>query len=991
MSVPHEETVNVCLAEILSGHLGELAKVIPEEFVRRKRKRRRFDIKIDFRGIEFILEAAYSERDAENDAIKRLEEGLIDTVSIAIHYKPELFKDTQTPAQIKRVLIQNPLKLKVFTQGRDISGTLLQFIQQKRKEKPRGVDGWIYLDINEFGTFLESIVELVVKEDILEDLLQQIEEKVNTFVDAVLNELRDSKLKASFLRDLNKILFSPAEEEGIEVPDIPDEVLLSHAYISLLMASTLYESVSREHNLRSLQGLLFRTNHPLLAMKEGFSEILKVDYENVFDVALGIVGVLFDLQSSNRVMATLEDLIEYVSKIVRNRALLRQDFIGYIYHKVTGDIATRKGYATFYTKAPIATFLANLALNSPNEAWDRNWGELAPFKNFKVCDFACGSGTLLSASYSSLLSRYRKNSEEVSLGEFHKVMIENSIWGFDALEHAVQTASVVLSLHEPEIPLEKMNTYHIPVDESGSLGSLNLWNANSFLLPLKRRSIDKVSSVTVWVPRFEFIIMNPPFSRTTAPGEEGSRPRIFDFVVSEEGFRRLWERYKGTIDSMREELLRRDSIRAIYNTYVGQGKVFLPQNVNPLNAGAALPFIILADRYLKPYGRMALVLPKTVIESSAFFLVRALITSGYELEYIVVSAEPENYNFSYSTQLSEVLLVLKKLKKGEKPIGGTYIIKFLKQPRNNLEGLLMARNILESLDGSSIKKIKALNSEAEIYKIKRKTIEDFVWNWSILTDLPPSLVRFISELLSGKILGYDVNLTRILDLKIEFKVTNPRKFRGANLKKYFEEGNGQFRILKKTGRSVMNRLSLDLSTTEKISPKKGESIKVFREYAGRLLIPEAIRFNSTPLIASFSDTPILSSRAHMITLDTNEQEKALCAWINSTFAIAYLRALFTTVEGNFGHIYGWHLRTLPVPDLTNEKIVKNLAEVFENYKEETWKPLPKQYEDVINGEDDLRERYDLDILKAITDTPIDEESFELDILTLYIELLKILR
>jgi len=814
---------------------------------------------------------------------------------------------------------------------------------------------------------------------------------VNTFVSAALAELENSKIKESFLKDLNKILFSPAKEEDIEVPEVPDEVLLSHAYISLLMASTLYESVSKKHGLRSLQVLLRKEEHPLLAMKEGFTEILKVDYENVFDVALGIVGVLFDLQSSNRVMATLEDLIEYVSKIVRNKALLRQDFIGHIYHKVTGDIATRKGYATFYTKAPIATFLANLALYSPNDAWENNWGDLITFKNFRVCDFACGSGTLLSATYSSLLSKYRKNSEEIFLDQFHKIMIENSIWGFDALEHAVQTASVVLSLHEPEIPLKKMNTYHIPVDESGSLGSLNLWNANSFLLPLKRRSIDKTSKETVWVPKFDFIIMNPPFSRTTAPGEEGSRPRIFDFVVSEEGFRRLWERYRETINNMENELLRRDSIRAIYNTYVGQGKVFLPQNVNPLNAGAALPFIILADRYLKPYGRMALVLPKTVIESSAFFLVRALISSGYELEYIVVSTEPGNYNFSYSTQLSEVLLVLKKLKKGEKPVKDTYIIKFLKQPKNNLEGLLMARTILDKLDGSPIKKAKALNSEAEVYKVSRKTIEDFVWNWSILTDLPPSLVEFISELLSGKIFGYNANLTRILDLDIEFRVTNPRKFRGANLKKYFEEDDGQFRILKRTGKNVMNKLGLDLSSTEKISPKSGESIRVFREYAGRLLIPEAVRFNSTPLVASFSETPILSSRAHMITLNTKDQEKALCAWINSTFAIAYLRALFTTVEGNFGHIYGWHIRTLPIPDLTNERIVKTLAQVFEKYKNKIWKPLPKQYESVINGEDNLRERYDVDILKAITDTPIDEESLEIDLLTLYVELLRIIQ
>ncbi|MBO8154792.1 hypothetical protein, partial [Thermovirga sp.] len=736
MALPHEQTVNVYLAEILERHFQGQAEVIAEKRIAKGRMRRRFDIKIYFRGIEFILEASYDEKDAEKDAMKRLEEGLIDTVAIAIHYEPSKFEGAETAKQIKRVLIENPLKLKVFTQGRDISGTLLEFITQSKRGKPKSVGGWMYIDINEFGTFFESIIELVVKEDILNDLLEQIEEKTVNFVNIVLRELSNPKFKASFLRDLNLILFSPASKEEIEVPEVPDEVLLSHAYISLLMASTLYESVSKEHGLRSLKRLMVKHNdHPLKAMEEGFTEILKIDYENVFDVALGVIRAFFDFSDSMPVMEAFTDLIDYVSEIVKNKALLRQDFIGHIYHKVTGDIATRKGYATFYTKSPIATFLANLALNSPNDAWDFDWSDLKTFRLFKTCDFACGSGTLLSATYSGLLSKYWKSSEEPLLDKFHKILIEESIWGFDALEHAVQTASVVLSLHEPSIPLEKMNTYHIPVDESGSLGSLNMWNANTFLLPLKRRSIGKTTKATVYVPRFEFIIMNPPFSRTTAPGEAGSRPRIFDFVVSEKGYRNLWEKYKEVIESMKEELLKRDSVSTIYEKYVGQGKVFLPQNVNPINAGAAWPFIVLADRYLKPHGRMALVLPKTVIESSAFFLVRALMAANYEIEYIIVSEEPGNYNFSYSTQLSEVLLVLKKLKKGEKPHENTTIIKFQKQPRNNLEGVLMAKAVVTKKPTEGVSEIKILNAEATIYNVSRRTMEDFVWNWSILTDL----------------------------------------------------------------------------------------------------------------------------------------------------------------------------------------------------------------------------------------------------------------
>jgi len=89
----------------------------------------------------------------------------------------------------------------------------------------------------------------------------------------------------------------------------------------------------------------------------------------------------------------------------------------------------------------------------------------------------------------------------------------------------------------------------------------------------------------------------------------------------------------------------------------------------------------LADRYLKKGGRLALVLPRATLESSSFFLLRSALIAGYDIEYIVISSEEGNPNFSYSTQLSEALVVAKKnSKEHDSRKSKTCIVNFRRQP-----------------------------------------------------------------------------------------------------------------------------------------------------------------------------------------------------------------------------------------------------------------------------------------------------------------------
>lgn len=83
----------------------------------------------------------------------------------------------------------------------------------------------------------------------------------------------------------------------------------------------------------------------------------KIDFIPIFKVAREI---LLALPSSPETDKALRRLAESAIKISRNRAALRHDLMGRIFHKLLADA---KFFGAFYTKIPAATLLLKLAIN----------------------------------------------------------------------------------------------------------------------------------------------------------------------------------------------------------------------------------------------------------------------------------------------------------------------------------------------------------------------------------------------------------------------------------------------------------------------------------------------------------------------------------------------------------------------------------------------------------------------------------------------------
>jgi len=102
-------------------------------------------------------------------------------------------------------------------------------------------------------------------------------------------------------------------------------------------------------------------------------------------------------------------------------------------------------------------------------------------------------------------------------------------------------------------------------------------------------------------------------------------------------------------------------------------------------------FILLADRFLKEDGRMALVLPATVLRIASCEGIRKMLTEHYDMEYIVTTWQ--RAAFSEAAQFREILLVAKKHSNKAAQKRLCIVVTLKNIPRTSEESLSIANRI----------------------------------------------------------------------------------------------------------------------------------------------------------------------------------------------------------------------------------------------------------------------------------------------------------
>jgi hypothetical protein len=553
---------------------------------------------------------------------------------------------------------------------------------------------------------------------------------------------------------------------GLQLTEVRDaEVIFGQAGLSILLSSTFYEHVRALHGLGPLSEYV-REYGPIEGLRKALNELLKYDYRTAIETTVEILKIL-----PPDVAGAVNGLVELGMKIAQDRYLLRRDFAGRVYHRIVGDIVHRKGFATFYTEVPAAYLLATLAVNALLGTDERPITKLSKeeiqgiidkISSVKVGDFACGSGTLLIATYSALMDlasaikMYHRL--DVNLDDVGKRLIEDGVYGIDALRYASQITAINLALMGPPGKITKENVFTIylgilsdpSVPHKGPwLGSLELLNNSkrvggllAYIEGGLRGAVGKVSvsgvEGTFTVPdNFDLIIMNPPFTRATGRtetyGKEGERG-LFGFIADEKARQNLLNRLKDVRDRVRQSLI--ENARAYRDVFpnviqeIIDGKGDLGTYLSIGQAGEGLLFLYLAHRFIRDGGVIAFVLPRNLLMGVSWFLARVLLATNYHLKYVIVSSDPENgYNFSEGTSLSEVLIVAKRQDK-HSPDEETVFINLLRKPRTALEAIALADEVMRRRYGYV--PLGENMATAYVTRVKRGDLLNYILNWNIL-------------------------------------------------------------------------------------------------------------------------------------------------------------------------------------------------------------------------------------------------------------------
>lgn len=368
-------------------------------------------------------------------------------------------------------------------------------------------------------------------------------------------------------------------------------------------------------------------------LEKYFHRVLDVNYRAVF--AFKIASLI-----PPKFIDEIRKIISVIQGLAPEK--VGGDLLGTIFHDlIPFDI--RKKVAAYYTNVLAAELLATLAIDRADA---------------KVADFAVGSGGLLVAAY----RRKRELLERPMSQEDHRRFVEEDLLGVDVMPFAANIAACHLSLQSPEFFTDRANiavwdaTDLRPGTKIPSVAGISLVLTGQATLDTLMKQDTEIKGVVelsgrkeeIELGHIDVVIMNPPFTRQE----------------------RIPEEYK---------VILLDRFKREYKDYL-HGQL-----------GYHGYFILLADKFLKEEGKMALVLPATILKIQSFEGIRRLLADKYHIEYIITTWYRSA--FSEGARFREILLVARKIKRGTQSLTKTKIVSLKKLPISLFEAKRLAEKI----------------------------------------------------------------------------------------------------------------------------------------------------------------------------------------------------------------------------------------------------------------------------------------------------------
>jgi hypothetical protein len=508
--------------------------------------------------------------------------------------------------------------------------------------------------------------------------------------------------------------------------------------------------------------------------------------------------------------------------------------------------------------------------------------------------------------------------------------MQNVIHGYDILPSAVHLTASTLALLAPEVAFRQMNLFVMPfgMDHGNArLGSLDFLSGDKIQtqFSLDNTHLEAVqtgASKSVYanakVPKLDLCVMNPPFVSS-----------------------RYGNRLFGSLPEERPKLqkeLKAQAKKLGISATAGLGALFVP----------------LADKHLKPGGRIAFVLPIALATGESWGAVRKYLTERYHLEVVITSHDPARTNFSENTDLSELLFVARKLKNGEKA-GYTSYVTLRRNPTTIHEALDLAARIstsLKSIDGKQPS--AAIQSSARVLgEITALPAPKGSDNWtsaifsqSYLARVHWNLEKNASLVLPGALKKHTIPLCRldelgtlgydVRDIADAFEVDRTAAQWTPYPAFWDHDAERVVQIAQKPNAFLIPR-------TKPIEGRKLKSATAVWGKAGSILLVSRLWPITHKVLATGFGSKVLGNTwwAFDDSALPEEQRKVLLLWLNSTLGLLFYFGRRAITRSAWMQMKKPPWEAMPVLDVRklNTTQLSSLASTYDSFATQALRPL----------------------------------------------------
>lgn len=665
----HEQTINTALGEVLQD-LGRHWIVRSEHVGRIFEEGGRPDILLEKRdGYPIVVEAEVgSHRQAEVEALSRLEKHMFATgikvhAALALVYPEELRQ--HQGAGLREALKQSTLEYAIYR------------LEPDRSTSRFPESGWISGDINELVVLLRRSSIPAWQVEALADELERGVVRANGYFST---KHPHGSVLGTRVADL---LGQSDDKKGQTRRMAMTVVIDALVFHASLAEAEMQLRTNPPRIVRTPSELRFRGAFRPTQLIDEWELILQVNYWPIFHTAGEIIRML----PAQLAAKVLDILWRTAEKLIVGGVTKSHDLTGTVFQRL---IADRKFLATYYTRPSGAALLAGLAIPMQRPISGNSWADAEALSEIRIGDFACGTGTLLSAAYQRVGLLHEIHGGDARA--LHPIMMSRGLVGLDVLTVAVHLTAAMLAGSHPDTPFEGECLLTMPYGSYSwgfCVGSLDLLSKQISIEIMQAaaqtaggRGAREVRNLIQQVghDQFSLVIMNPPFTRHGA--REGKRTEVHNPAFA--AF--------GATDEEQDQLsahLRRLGIGGYAHGH----------------AGLASYFVDLAHRKTALSGTLALVLPLTSMSGKSWERIRRLLRNEYSSPLIVTIAERGSHSRSFSadTGIAECLFVGRKVRTASRKVRRAKFIVLRGQPNDTFEGEQLAHAISRTLKEKNVR------------------------------------------------------------------------------------------------------------------------------------------------------------------------------------------------------------------------------------------------------------------------------------------------